>query len=143
MLNVLLSVALISVGAQYFATIIPVCAVALYLLAKFYLRTSRQIRHLDLEAKSPLYTIFTDTIDGLVTIRAFGWKTAFLEDSLDLLDLSQKPYYLLFCIQRWLKIMLDLFVAAIAVVLGTYGHISACLSQLLVRIRCKPHQMAS
>ncbi|KAK9426251.1 putative ABC multidrug transporter [Seiridium unicorne] len=118
---VLLSTALIAVGAQYFAAIIPVCAVALYLLAKFYLRTSRQIRHLDLEAKSPLYTLFTDTIDGLVTIRAFGWKSAFLENGLNLLDSSQKPYYLLFCIQRWLNIMLDFFVAIVAVVLVAFA----------------------
>ncbi|KAK6086716.1 hypothetical protein SCUP234_02236 [Seiridium cupressi] len=115
------STALIAVGAQYFAAIIPVCAVALYLLAKFYLRTSRQIRHLDLEAKSPLYTLFTDTIDGLVTIRAFGWKSAFLENGLNLLDSSQKPYYLLFCIQRWLNIMLDFFVAIVAVVLVAFA----------------------
>ncbi|KAI0005802.1 P-loop containing nucleoside triphosphate hydrolase protein [Xylariaceae sp. FL0662B] len=120
-LSVLLSVALIAVGAQYFATIIPICAVALYLLAKFYLRTSCQIRHLDLEAKSPLYTLLTDTIDGLITIRAFGWKQAFLEDGIDLLDASQKPYYLLFCIQRWLNIMLDLFAAVVATVLVAFA----------------------
>jgi ATP-binding cassette, subfamily C (CFTR/MRP), member 1 len=117
---VLLSAALIAVGAQYFATIIPICVAALYFLSKFYLRTSRQIRHLDLEAKSPLYTLLTDVIDGLVTIRAFGWEQTFSENGIDLLDASQKPYYLLFCIQRWLNIMLDLFVAVVAVVLGKY-----------------------
>ncbi|KAI1777294.1 ABC transporter type 1, transmembrane domain-containing protein [Hypoxylon cercidicola] len=120
-LSVLCSAALIAVGARYFATIIPICAVALYLLAKFYLRTSRQIRHLDLETKSPLYTLLTDTIDGLITIRAFGWKEAFFEDGLNLLDASQKPYYLLFCIQRWLNIMLDLFAAMVAVVLVAFA----------------------
>ncbi|KAM0815312.1 putative ABC multidrug transporter [Seiridium cardinale] len=120
-LQTVINTALIAVGAQYFAAIIPVCAVALYLLAKFYLRTSRQIRHLDLEAKSPLYTLFTDTIDGLVTIRAFGWKSAFLENGINLLDSSQKPYYLMFCIQRWLNVMLDFFVAIVAVVLVAFA----------------------
>lgn len=95
--------------------------VALYFLAKFYLLTSRQMRHLDLEAKSPLYTLFTETINGLATIRAFNWRHHFLEENLRLLDLSQKPYYLMFCIQRWLNVALDLFVACIAVVLVAFA----------------------
>lgn len=81
------------------------------------LGTSRQMRHLDLEAKSPLYRHFTETGSGVVTIRAFGWEEAFLQENQKLLDYSQKPYYLLFCIQRWLAVVMDLFVAGIAVVL--------------------------
>jgi ATP-binding cassette subfamily C (CFTR/MRP) protein 1 len=83
--------------------------------------TSRQLRHLDLEAKSPLYTHFTETLSGVVTIRAFGWKPAFLQENLRLLDFSQKPYYLLFCIQRWLGVVMDLFVAGIAILLVSIG----------------------
>jgi ATP-binding cassette subfamily C (CFTR/MRP) protein 1 len=30
------------------------------------------------------------------------------------LDESQKPYYLMFCIQRWLALVLDLVVGALA-----------------------------
>ncbi|KAF6835949.1 ABC multidrug transporter [Colletotrichum plurivorum] len=120
-LTVLLSTALIAAGAQYVAAAIPFSMVALYFLAKFYLLTSRQMRHLDLEAKSPLYTLFTETINGLATIRAFDWRHHFLEENLRLLDLSQKPYYLMFCIQRWLNVALDLFVACIAVVLVAFA----------------------
>ncbi|KAK1991372.1 putative multidrug resistance protein MDR [Colletotrichum falcatum] len=120
-LTVLLSTALIAAGAQYIAATIPFCMVALYFLAKFYLLTSRQMRHLDLEAKSPLYTLFTETINGLSTIRAFSWRHHFLEEGLRLLDLSQKPYYLMFCIQRWLNVALDLFVACIAVILVAFA----------------------
>jgi len=94
---------------------------ALYVLQKFYLRTSRQIRYLDLEAKSPLYTHFTETLSGLATIRAFGWKPAFMRISSVLLDNSQKPYYLLYCIQRWLNVVLDLFVAGMALILVAFA----------------------
>ena len=86
-------------------------------LQKYYLRTSRQLRLLDLEAKSPLYSHFIESLSGLSTIRAFGWTDNFLERNLTLLDVSQKPYYLLFCIQRWLGLILDLMVAALAVIL--------------------------
>ena len=66
--------ALISSGAGLVAVTIPPTVVILYVLQKFYLRTSRQLRFLDLEAKAPLYTQFTETLDGLHTIRAFGWE---------------------------------------------------------------------
>jgi ABC-type multidrug transport system fused ATPase/permease subunit len=86
-------------------------------LQKFYLRTSRQIRLLDLEAKSPLFTQFLDLLRGLSTVRAFAWKTRFKERYLELLDESQRPYYLLFCVQRWLGVVLDLAVALLATIL--------------------------
>ncbi|TGO56919.1 hypothetical protein BELL_1374g00010 [Botrytis elliptica] len=103
---------LMSLSAGYFAATIPVIV-----LQKFYLRTSRQMRLLDLEAKSPLYSHFIETLSGLTTIRAFGWTEKFREQNLAFLDTSQKPYYLLFCIQRWLGLVLDLLVTALAVIL--------------------------
>ncbi|KAI9645295.1 hypothetical protein NHQ30_006030 [Ciborinia camelliae] len=108
---------LMSLSAGYFAATIPVVGLVVWVLQKFYLRTSRQIRLLDLEAKSPLYSHFIETLSGLTTIRAFGWTEKFREQNLALLDTSQKPYYLLFCIQRWLGLVLDLLVTALAVIL--------------------------
>ncbi|OBT51212.1 hypothetical protein VE04_08393, partial [Pseudogymnoascus sp. 24MN13] len=109
--------ALISSGAGLVAVTIPPTVVILYVLQKFYLRTSRQLRFLDLEAKAPLYTQFTETLDGLHTIRAFGWEGAYQERNADLLNTSQKPYYHMYCIQRWLNLILDLLVAGVAVIL--------------------------
>ncbi|PGH27295.1 hypothetical protein AJ80_01005 [Polytolypa hystricis UAMH7299] len=116
-LNIIVESALIASGARYVSIVIPFCIAAVYLIQKFYLRTSRQLRYLDLESKSPLYTHFTETLSGLATIRAFGWQDEFCEQNLRHLDVSQKPYYLLYCCQRWLNLVLDLFVAGIAVVL--------------------------
>lgn len=87
------------------------------MIQKYYLRTSRQVRLLDLEAKSPLYSHFIESLSGLATIRAFGWSDAFVEQNLALLDHSQKPFYLLFCIQRWLALVLDLMVTVLAVIM--------------------------
>ncbi|OJJ66207.1 hypothetical protein ASPBRDRAFT_49106 [Aspergillus brasiliensis CBS 101740] len=110
-------VALISLGSSYMAlTIIP-CLLVLYCAQKVYLRTSRQLRFLDLEAKSPLYTMFVETLDGISTIRGLGWQRSFVAECLRRLDDSQKPYYLLYCIQRWLNVVLDLLVACLAVIL--------------------------
>ena len=116
---VIAETALISAGAGLVAVTIPPTVIMVWILQKYYLRTSRQMRFLDLEAKSPLYTHFTETLSGLHTIRAFGWQHQFSEANLELLDISQQPYYLLYCIQRWLNLVLDLMVAAVAVLLVT------------------------
>ncbi|KAI3559180.1 ABC transporter [Colletotrichum abscissum] len=116
-LDCLAGAVLIVIGAKYLAAVIPFALLALYCLQAFYLRTSRQMRFLDLQAQAPLLTKLIETIDGLSTIRAFGWQTVFRETSLELLDESQRPYYLMFCIQRWLTLVLDILVGAIAVLL--------------------------
>jgi ATP-binding cassette, subfamily C (CFTR/MRP), member 1 len=113
----IIQIVFICISAAYFAAILPVVIAVLYFLQKYYLRTSRQIRLLDLEAKSPLYSHFLETVQGVTTIRAFGWQKEFANINLELLDQSQKPFYLMFCIQRWLALVLDLIVAGLAVVL--------------------------
>ncbi|KAH0598736.1 hypothetical protein MHUMG1_04040 [Metarhizium humberi] len=113
--------AIIASGSSYIGAILPVCFVAVYLIQHYYLKTSRQVRILDLEMKSPLYTHFTETLAGLSTIRAFGWTMAAKEENLCRLNTSQRPYYTMFCIQRWLQVILDLFTAGMALVLVTFA----------------------
>ncbi|KAF6524509.1 hypothetical protein HZS61_013008 [Fusarium oxysporum f. sp. conglutinans] len=64
--------AVMPTSSAYLAISYPFLAVLLYSVQRFYLRTSRQLRLLDLEAKSPLYTHFMDTVRGITTLRAFG-----------------------------------------------------------------------
>ncbi|KIY02825.1 uncharacterized protein Z520_01290 [Fonsecaea multimorphosa CBS 102226] len=104
-------------GTGYFAATIPVVLAALYGIQKYYLRTSRQMRLLDLEEKAPLYTLFGETVAGLASIRAFGWADKFADRNLELLDRSQRPFYLMYCIQRWLALVLDLLVAVLVTIL--------------------------
>lgn len=111
-------IVLIGVSSVYAAVSFPVWILALYFIQKFYLRTSRQLRFLDLEAKSPLYCQFTEMMAGLATVRAFGWQHALEKKNRYLLDQSQRPFYLLFAVQRWLQLVLDLLVAAVAVMLA-------------------------
>ena len=110
-------IALVAVGSYYTAIAFPFLFAALWVIQHIYLRTSRQIRFLDLEAKSPLYALFTESVSGLATLRAFGWRDPLNNKNRQLLDQSQRPYYLLYAIQRWLTLVLDMFVAGIAVLL--------------------------
>ncbi|KAH8701001.1 putative multidrug resistance-associated protein [Talaromyces proteolyticus] len=115
----IMSAILMCTSARYFAATLPPVLLLMWTLQKFYLRTSRQMRILDLEAKSPLFSQFIESLSGLVTIRSFGWSSTFEKENLVLLDASQKPFYLLYCIQRWLELSLDLMVTGLSVVLMT------------------------
>lgn len=100
----------------------------MYMIQKFYLRTSRQLRLLDLEAKSPLYAHFLDTLKGVVTMRAFGFVAEDIRKNYRLLDTSQRPAYLLAMIQQWLTVVLGLVVMALATgltALATLNHSSS------------------
>ncbi|MCJ1436745.1 hypothetical protein MMC27_006127 [Xylographa pallens] len=113
----LAQIILVGVTSTYAAISFPVWFAALYLIQRFYLRTSRQLRFLDLEAKAPLYSQFTEILGGLITVRAFGWQNDLGQKTSRLLDLSQRPFYLLWSVQRWLQVVLDMLVAAVAVLL--------------------------
>ncbi|KAJ0300193.1 hypothetical protein COL516b_008544 [Colletotrichum fioriniae] len=98
---------------------IPILIILLYLLQRIYLQTSRQIRLLDLETKSPLFSHFIASATGLITIRALGphWTSRVQRQNLQRLDLSQRAFYAMGSLQKWLLLVLNLVVAALAVLL--------------------------
>ncbi|KAH8883232.1 putative ABC multidrug transporter [Thozetella sp. PMI_491] len=106
-------------SSPFMAISYPFLAVLLYIVQGFYLRTSRQLRLLDLEAKSPLYTHFLDTLKGITTLRAFGFIPDDVQKNGRLINFSQRPAYLLVMVQQWLNLVLDLVVMVLAAVLTT------------------------
>lgn len=109
---------LMAVTSTYLGIALPFCFFAIYLLQAFYLRTSRLLRLFDIEAKSPLFTHFLETLSGVVTIRAYGWNEEYTGRNIDRINTALKPFYALLSVQRWLGLVLDLVVAGIAVVLA-------------------------
>ncbi|KAH6682350.1 canalicular multispecific organic anion transporter 1 [Plectosphaerella plurivora] len=109
--------AVVGTASPYLSISYPVFAVVLWAIQKFYLRTSRQLRLLDLEAKSPLYTHYLDTIKGISTFRAFGWTSENVSFNQQLLNTSQRPSYLLAMIQRWLSLTMEMLVVVIAIII--------------------------
>nr|CAC28822.2 related to multidrug resistance-associated protein [Neurospora crassa] len=115
----LVQLIIICVLGKYLAATVPLLAVTLFLVQKYYLRSSRQLRLLDIEAKAPVYKHFLETVTagGVATIRAFGWDKRFRDRLARMMDEAQKPFYMLACIQQWLALVLDLVVGGMAVVL--------------------------
>ncbi|KAL2208337.1 P-loop containing nucleoside triphosphate hydrolase protein [Sarocladium strictum] len=105
----------IAVSSVYLIATYPILLAILYFVQLFYLRTSRQLRLLDLESKSPLYAHFLDTIQGLVTIRAQRTMGRSVDRNNDIVNASQRPAYFLTMIQQGLQTTLLMLVGIVAV----------------------------
>lgn len=108
---------LIAVSSKYMAIVLPFLVLLFYAIQHFYLRTSRQMRLLDIEYKAPLYSQLIETLNGLPTIRAFHWEEESEKNNFSILDDSQRPSYLLYCLQRWLTFAVDMIIALLALIL--------------------------
>ncbi|KAJ5544757.1 hypothetical protein N7535_006857 [Penicillium sp. DV-2018c] len=109
---------LLCVVGKYFALTMPLLLLIIWSIQRYYLRTSRQVRLLEIEAKSPLYTHFTETLAGVSTIKAYHWQSQFQQTCDEHINYSQSTYYMLLSIQQWLSLVLDLLVALIAIVIA-------------------------
>lgn len=112
---------IIASGASYMAVTLPLVALVVFGIQRFYLRTSRQIRAMDLEAKSPLYSLFEEAGSGILHIRAFGLQHPNLEQVFKRMDTSSQAFYYQCCVQLWLKMVLGLLVAAVATILTAFA----------------------
>ena len=115
--------ALVVAASVYAIAIIPFVFGIIYIVQMYYLRTSRQIRYLDLETQAPLVAQFSESATGLQHIRAFGWQHHCTEKAFDLLDASQKPYYHMNNLEQWLALVMDsvaFFAAVILIILAVW-----------------------
>lgn len=114
-LTVLMDIGIIASGASFASPILPFFVLFVAVIQHFYLRTSRQLRILELDTSKKLYKHFTEMAAGAAHIRAFRWQSAFLAEFYTALDETQKPFYALLCIQQWLTLTLDMATAVAAV----------------------------
>ncbi|RMZ47327.1 hypothetical protein CA14_002094 [Aspergillus flavus] len=110
-------VSVVIATVPHIAVAVPFLVGILILSHSVYVRISRQLRLHEAKTKASLLSHFMDSYDGLVTIRSFGWTSSMSDTTYYLLDTAQQPYYHLICIQRWLVLVIDLIVAALAVLL--------------------------
>ncbi|CAI7625641.1 unnamed protein product [Penicillium manginii] len=108
---------IIAASSHYLGATIPFILGVCILTQRLYIRTSRQLRFFDIEAKSPLYTEFIELLNGLQVVRAFDMQSEFEKRFAAALDSSQKPFYLLLCAQRWLGLVLNLVNLGLALIL--------------------------
>ncbi|CEJ87424.1 hypothetical protein VHEMI04411 [[Torrubiella] hemipterigena] len=108
---------LLSITQIYVAVGTPFLFFTLYLLQKLYLRTSRQIRYMDIELRAKVLSSFLETLEGVSHIRALGWQSQYVRQNIRDLDISQRPHYMMLSVQQWLSLVLDMLVAGLSVLI--------------------------
>ncbi|KAH8655479.1 putative ATP-binding cassette transporter [Xylariales sp. PMI_506] len=115
----IIQIVLIGVASLPALCTAPAMFIILYIVQHVYLRTSKQLRTQELEAKAGLHTIIAESSSGLITIRANSWVVPVVNNFRRRLDRSQEPLYILYAVQRWLQLVMNLTVAGLmTVVLG-------------------------
>lgn len=69
--------------------------------------TSRQLKRLESITRSPIYSHFGETLNGVHTIRAYGATRRFIADSNLIVDTNQRSNYSTVIANRWLAIRLE------------------------------------
>ncbi|XP_070185918.1 multidrug resistance-associated protein 1-like isoform X2 [Littorina saxatilis] len=123
-LHVMGTIVVISMGTPLFLSIIAPLLILYYLVQRFYVATSRQLKRLESTSRSPIYSHFGETITGASTIRAFNQQERFIQQSESKVDENQVCYYPSIVSNRWLAIRLEfvgnciIFFASLFAVLG-------------------------
>ncbi|ESK87928.1 atp-binding cassette transporter [Moniliophthora roreri MCA 2997] len=120
------------VGGFPFIIAAGLLGIVYYNVGKVYGQTSRDMRRLDSVTRSPIYSIYGETISGVTILRAFGASSKFLRDMLRCLDTNVNPYYWMWGVNRWLSIRFNLLscgiVGAMAAVAVANPNIGASIA---------------
>jgi len=116
MVNAVLSMVVVCVVS-------PVAMLALGPLLLFYWRvqavyiaSSRELKRLDSLAFSPIFQHYSESLHGLITIRAFRKQPMFLQKNRANLDHSNRAYWPIQVVNRWLSVRLEMMGAVIVFV---------------------------
>ncbi|TQV94278.1 ABC multidrug transporter [Cordyceps javanica] len=112
MFHIVLQVLIIASGTTYMVMILPFIGTVAGLLLYCFVHTSRQVRSMAQDAKTPVYSHFTETASGLRHIKAMGLRSSNFKTGLTLLDISQQSLYTVSCLKRWLSLAVDLLASA-------------------------------
>lgn len=81
--------------------------------SRYYLSTSRELKRLDAVSRSPIFAWFSESLNGLSTIRAFSQQSVFIQNEERRVDRNQMCYLPSIAVNRWLAIRLELVGATI------------------------------
>ncbi|KFH67873.1 hypothetical protein MVEG_06604 [Podila verticillata NRRL 6337] len=90
-----------------FTLVLPILALFYLLFQAYYLRTSSILKRLQSVAKSPLYSHFTETLNGVSSIRAMQLSSRFTAKNDTLANNSSNATYAVLMTNRWLNVRLE------------------------------------
>lgn len=106
-LKTAVSLMIISVQAPTIMLCILPLLVLYFLFQIVYIRTKRQLVRINLASKSPIYSMYQETINGASSIRAFGLDKDFENSCSDKVDQNSISHLPNVAVARWLTMRLE------------------------------------
>ncbi|KAK1938124.1 Canalicular multispecific organic anion transporter 2 [Phytophthora citrophthora] len=103
------------IGVSY----IPIFFVFLW-TGEHFKKTSCEIKRLEGVTRTPVYNLFSETLSGLSTIRAFRMENTFATLNREVVDTNTNLYLTYWCSSRWLATRLDLLSVTIIFIVTLY-----------------------
>ncbi|KAF1915468.1 ATP-dependent bile acid permease-like protein [Ampelomyces quisqualis] len=113
-------VILISVITPAFLIAASLISVLYFLIGRFYINSSRDLKRLESVHRSPLYQQFGETLSGMTTIRAYGDERRFIRENLVKINTQHRPFIYVWATNRWLAFRVDVVGALVAFFAGAF-----------------------
>lgn len=130
--NLLNTLILISYSSPIFLAVVVPLGGLYKLVQVFYVSTSRQLKRLESTTRSPVYTHFTETVQGATSIRAYGATRRFVDESQRRVDSNLVCYFAYLVSGRWLGVRLEILGNFITLAAAMFAIINTSLSSGLV-----------
>ncbi|KAG0292891.1 hypothetical protein BGZ96_003540 [Linnemannia gamsii] len=119
---------IISVNMPLFMIPAVFIVVVYGIIGALYVPVSRDLKRLNSNSRSPILNHFNEALNGLPTIRAYGFEKRFLTKNLTNQDNNNRTFILLWATNRWLHWRVDIAGAMVAfttgiLILQNYGKI--------------------
>ena len=95
-------------------------SVLYFLIGRFYIDSSRDLKRLESVQRSPLYQQFGETLSGMTTIRAYGDERRYIRENLDKVNTHNRPFIYLWAANRWLAFRVDVAGALVSFFSGVF-----------------------
>uniref|UniRef100_A0A665UUR2 ATP-binding cassette, sub-family C (CFTR/MRP), member 9 n=1 Tax=Echeneis naucrates TaxID=173247 RepID=A0A665UUR2_ECHNA len=107
------AIGVISSITPFFLVALLPLAITFYFIQKYFRVASKDLQDLDDSTQLPLLCHFSETAEGLTTIRAFRHEARFKQRMLELTDTNNTAYLFLSAANRWLEVRTDYLGAVI------------------------------
>jgi ABC-type multidrug transport system fused ATPase/permease subunit len=118
--SIITIVVLISVITPMFLIAGFFITILYFLIGRFYISSSRDLKRLESIQRSPLYQQFGETLSGMTTIRAYGDERRFIRDNLQRVNTHSRPFIYLWGANRWLAFRVDVVGALVSFFTGVF-----------------------
>ncbi|KAI8802118.1 hypothetical protein BJ742DRAFT_873513 [Cladochytrium replicatum] len=98
-----------------------------YKIGAYYIGTARTLRRLESVTRSPLFSLFTETLNGVVTVRAYSAEARFTSEFYKRTDIYNRSTYNMSVAQQWLSTRIQ-FISQLVVLATGISLIAAKLS---------------